>query len=301
MLIRPIPAWAAQEALSAPARDRAELWRLVAGVVVIAFCYVLPLLLLSLFLAARYGELIAWAILNRMARGDSPGAMLMLLYSFIGMALGPIAAVRLVHRRRAGTLFGPSARGLARNFLRVAVPVGALQLGMLPVALWGGELRPGLDVAQFLLFLPFALIGLLIQTGGEELVFRGYLQSQLAARFRAPLIWLGLPALLFGLGHHMPGAYGANASAITVWAILFGLLAGDLTARTGNLGAAMALHFVNNAVAMLVVGAGGQMDGLALFILPIDLSDPAAAGPALVVDLGLMVVSWLLARLCLRV
>ncbi len=50
----------------------------------------------------------------------------------------------------------------------------------------------------------------LIQTGAEELVFRGYLQQQLAARFASPLIWMVLPALIFGAVHYDPATAGPN-------------------------------------------------------------------------------------------
>jgi hypothetical protein len=75
----------------------------------------------------------------------------------------------------------------------------------------------------------------------------------------------------------------------------------DLTARTGNLGAALAFHFANNAVALLFVGIAGNLDGLALWSLPIDLKDSDAVRPALILDFATMIVSWLLARLSLRV
>ena len=300
-MLTPIAAYAPQEKLSAPARPKAELWRLVPGAVVIAALYLGPLALLSLYLTERYGKLIAAALFERIVHGDTPGGMLLLLWTFLGLALGPLAAVRLLHGRGAATLFGPSWPSVRRDFLRVFVPVFGLQVVLLPLILHGADLRPGLGLAAFLFYLPFALPGILLQTGAEELVFRGYLQSQLAARFRSPAIWIGVPSALFAWGHYLPEDYGQNAWLITLWAALFGVLAADLTARTGNLGAALAFHFANNAVALLVVGVSGNLDGLALWSLPIDLKDAGAARPALILDFATMIVSWLLARLCLRV
>jgi hypothetical protein len=88
---------------------------------------------------------------------------------------------------------------------------------------------------------------------------------------------------------------------IALWAAFFGVLAADLTARSGSLGAALGFHMANNVVALLIIGVGGTLDGLALWSLPIDLTDPAVARPALIVDFATMIVSWLLARLALRV
>lgn len=295
------PAYSAYEPLVAAARPRAELWRLVPGVMLIAAAYFLPLLILSAVLTVQFGSHISSAFIERMITGDTPGGMLLLLWTFLGLALGPLAAVRLIHKRPAGTLFGPSAPRALRDFIRVLIAVFGFQLVLMPLTLAGTDLRPGLGLAAFLGYLPFALTGILIQTGAEELVFRGYLQGQLAARFRSPPIWIGIPAALFAWGHYLPAEYGPNAGMIAAWAFVFGILAADLTARTGNLGAALGFHMANNVAALLIVGVGGNLDGLALWSLPIDLTDPVVARPALIVDFVTMIVSWLLARLALRV
>lgn len=295
------PSYSAYEALIAPARRRSELWRLLPAAILIAGAYTLPLLLLSAFLTAEYGSLITAALIERMVRGDTPGGMLLLLWTFLGLALGPMAAVRIIHGRGAGTLFGPSIAVTFRAFIRVFVAVLALQVVLMPLTLSGADLQPGIGLATLLGYLPFALTGILIQTGAEEVLFRGYLQSQLAARFRSPLIWIGIPSALFAWGHYLPEEYGANAGMIALWAAFFGVLAADLTARSGSLGAALGFHMANNVVALLIVGIGGTLDGLALWTLPIDLTDPAVARPALIVDFATMIVSWLLARLALRV
>lgn len=294
-------AYAPHAAFVASARLRAELWRLLPGGAVIVATYLGLLFLLGTWLARSYGPFIAGALLQRMAMGDSPGVMLLLLWTFLGLAAGPMVAVRLVHRRRAGTLFGPSAARAIADFRRVVPPVLGLQLLLLPFALGGAEVRPGLSLAPFLGYLPFALPGLLIQTGAEELVFRGYLQQQLGARFSHPVIWMGLPSALFALGHYMPADYGSNAWAVALWAGAFGLFAADLTARTGTLGAALGFHFANNVAALLLVGIERDLDGLALWSRAIDLADPGVAGPALAIDFAVMLIAWLLARIALRV
>lgn len=298
---RPVPAYAPHDAFAAPARRRRELWRLFPAGALIVAIYLGLLFLLGTYLTQTYGPLIAAALLHRMALGDSPGVMLLLLWTFLGMAAGPIIAVRLIHGRAAGTLFGPSPRRVLADFRTVALPVIAMHVLLLPLVLGSADIRPGLSLAAFLGYLPFALPGLLIQTGAEEILFRGYLQQQLAARFARPLVWMGLPSALFALGHYLPADYGANAWAVALWAGVFGLLAADLTARTGSLGAALGLHFANNVSAVLLVGIAGELDGLALWSRTIDLADPGMIGPALAVDFAVMLISWLIARIALRV
>ncbi len=295
------PAYHPHETFIAPARRTAEVWRLFPAAAVIVGIYLGLLFLLGAYLTSTYGQLITWALFQRIARGDTPGAMLLLLWTFAGLAVGPIVAVRLIHGRAAGTLFGPSARRTIADFRTVALPVIGLHAALLPLALGAEEIRPGVALGTFLGYLPFALVGLLIQTGAEELVFRGYLQQQLAARFRHPAIWMGVPSALFAWGHYLPADFGGNAWAVALWAGIFGLLAADLTARTGTLGAALGFHFANNVGAVLLVGIENNLDGLALWSLPVDLSDPGVIGPALAVDFATMLTSWLLARIALRV
>lgn len=293
-------AYAPHEGYIAAARPRAQLWRLVPAALVITLFYLAPIFGASTYAALELGSEIADALRARVVAGALPGTMLIVLYSFSGLALGVMAAVRLVHRRGAGTLFGPSVRATARNFLAVLLPVAALNLLVTLLVPGDTVLKPGLPFIEFLAYLPFALPGILIQTGAEELLFRGYLQQQLAARFRSPIVWIGIPSALFASGHYTPDDYGGNALAIVLWAFLFGSLAADLTARTGNIGAALALHLANNASAMLIVGLAGNLDGLALWTTDIDMT---AAGPfalLLAADFLMLLSAWLVARIALR-
>ncbi|MCB2127644.1 MAG: CPBP family intramembrane metalloprotease [Rhodobacteraceae bacterium] len=293
--------YAPLEHFVAPARARAEIWRLLLGIVLIVAIYLGALFLFGLGLSRAFGAHVANEILARMERADTPGSALLLLYSFLAMAIGPMVAVRLLHKRSAATLFGPSIAAAAHDFRRLALPLAGLQVITLPLVLLSGGLQPGLALASFLLYLPFAALGVLVQVGAEELVFRGYLQQQLAARFRHSAIWMGVPALLFSFGHYAPAQFGPNAPMIVLWAFVFACLASDLTARTGTIGAALAFHFFNNLTAFLLIAPSGNLDGLALWTLDIDISDASGFRAALVADLLAIIIAWLVARLSLRV
>ena len=67
-----------------------------------------------------------------------------------------------------------------------------------------------------------------------------------------------------------------------------------------TLGPAIAVHLANNAIAILIVSAPDNLNGLALFLIPFDLSDTQAARPWLMVDFMVMIVSWLVARIAIR-
>jgi membrane protease YdiL (CAAX protease family) len=139
------------------------------------------------------------------------------------------------------------------------------------------------------------LAGVLLQTGAEEILFRGYIQQQLAARFRSPILWMILPSALFGVLHWQPDVMGDNAIYVVAAATLFGLLAADLTAKTGSLGAAWGFHFANNVVAILIVSLDGPLSGLALYTASVDPASPEIR-PLILLDMGTTVVTWLIIR-----
>lgn len=93
----------------------------------------------------------------------------------------------------------------------------------------------------WLLVLLFLLVP--VQAYAEELVFRGYLMQSLGRWLKHPLWAIALPAPLFMLAHNYD--FWGQLSVISM-----GLLSGYLAWRTGGLEASIALHVVNNLVAM---------------------------------------------------
>ncbi len=290
----------AMSTLAAPARARSEIWRTALGAAVILAVYFALIMLLLILGTVIAGPDIAAPEIGAMLSGRRPFGLVLTLFSFALLTLAIALTLRLLHRRPVLELLGP-LRPAMRDFARVALPLLALALALLPFSTGSLQVTRQMSLGDWLPWLAPALIGLLIQTSAEELAFRGYLQQQLAARFRTPLLWLVLPSALFGLVHYSPATFGAMAWPIVVWTGLFGLAAADLTARSGNLGAAVALHFVNNVTAILLVGLDDELGGLLLWSLALDPADPAQMWPYLVIDAARMLVSWLLARLLLRV
>lgn len=292
--------YAPHRLMTAPAQRTAELWRTGLGaVLVLVIMFGLTQGILGLIRAVVAADTYL-GVLSDLNRGDTPAGLLMLLFMMGLMGVATFVVTETLHRRAPATLLGPGWL-CAQQFARVLGYLLVLNLGLtlcMPIVF---ETSVGLDPIVWLRWLPLTLVALVIQTGSEELLFRGYLQSQLAARFRHPLIWMGVPSALFALGHHAPETFGDNAIFITIWAGLFGLIAADLTARSGTLGPAIALHLVNNFWAMAVSALPGEMSGLALRQLPFGTDDLHAMRAYLPVDLGILLVSWLTARLSLRV
>ena len=294
------PAFAAHDAFVAPARAYPQIWRFVAGVVLASVAYILlARMFFDLFDAVW--RVVAPGTVVDIGQGETPLAMYLLLFSFAFMAVGAGLSARLLHDRGFASLLGPLA-ALRRDFRAVSIGVLAVGAVVLLLPPWdmGGELVPNMPIGKWILLLAPSLTLVLVQVSAEEIVFRGYVQQQLAARFRSPLVWMVLPSALFASGHYLPEVAGDNALMIAVWAGIFGILMADLTARAGNLGPAIAVHFWNNVSAMLIVSLPDELSGLALFLSPFSMGDAEALREWMFVDFAMMLVLWLAARVAIR-
>lgn len=282
--------YTAHDRFIAPARARPQIWRLVLGFLLIcAFAVVWVIGLFALvYLVAGVDGGPDW--IGRMTRADTPTSALLVIATLWGLAIGAMVTTPLLHGRSAWTLFGPW-RPMQRQFL-LAMLVAALLMAVSALIPYGFEAIPNIDLALWLSFLPLSMVIILGQSGAEELFFRGYLQQQLAARFASPLVWMVLPSILFGMAHFDPSNGPLVAWLIVAATGLFGLLAADLTARTGTIGAAWGFHFANNIAAILVLGMDGALSGLALYTAPIGPTDTEAFIPLLLRDMATTVVIW---------
>jgi len=258
------------EATLAPAKIYPEIWRILLGLLLIVFCYIsLSVMVVAIggAIAARdvglYGVM---PFLQSLQYPTTPWAVVTLLATFSGMALGPILAAAALHFRGPGSLLGPWSewwRGFVTAGLVVLVIFGSL----MALGAWIDPPNQGLSFSRWLHFLPLFLPLLFLQIAAEELLFRGYIMQALAARFTARWIWFTLPALVFGLLHWDPEA-GRNLPLLLLATFSFGLIAADLTERTGSLGAAMGFHFANNFLALLVLSIDDGITGAALYVSP---------------------------------
>lgn len=289
--------YAAHEILVAPVRHRPQLWRLLLGLgVIIATSYALNTVV--------FGVLIGLApdsVLAGLVHGDTPTGMLILLTTFVFLSLGAGLAAKTLQKRSVRSMIGPPSLML-RQFFRVgfALMVTGMVILLLPPYDFGAPLVANMGFVPWLGLLPLSLLAVLVQVSAEEIVFRGFLQQGLAARFRSPVIWLGLPSALFGVSHYMPADAGDNAVLICLWAMGFGVFMADLTARAGTLGPAIAVHFFNNIIALLIFASPSSLYGLSLYLFPYEMSDVAQLRPWMLVDCAMMLVFWLVARLAIR-
>ena len=282
----------------APARTHPQLWRLVLGVLLIA---VTMLVLIGLQVGVMYWFVGAEAFpdwINLFVKALSPTGALLLMLSFAGMALGPMLAAKLLHKRRFLSVIGP-LRVAARDFAVTAVIVALIMA--VSVSIWSVSFDavPNIPPQMWFSFLPLAVVGILLQTGAEEVLFRGYLAQQMAARFAQPWVWMTVTAIAFGALHYQPEVAPASRWLVVGWATLFGFAAADLTRVSGSIGAAWGFHFSNNALAVLVLATDGTIPGLALYLTPYGIDDaPIAATFA--IDLLTTLAAWAVCRRAVR-
>ena len=140
------------------------------------------------------------------------------LYVFIFLIAALFCTLHLLHNRTITSLVGP-LRLAVRQFIVVLKALALLSLVTVLLSSLGDQrLSQNLALFTWLALLPFGVLGVLIQTSAEELVFRGYIQSQLAARFAHPAIWIVLPSVGFAALHYDPSLPTQTAWIIVVWA-----------------------------------------------------------------------------------
>ncbi|SLN16729.1 CAAX amino terminal protease self-immunity [Aquimixticola soesokkakensis] len=305
-------AYAAYGAMLQAARPRNALWRLVVGVVA---SFVLYMVFNAVWLgaAAILGPIFAPLQLGLEGPelGRTPGGLLVVLFGFAGLTLATAAITRVLHRMPVAGLLGPlpalrvDLRRTVVWVLGLYVVIAVLSAVLPTVSSTGssgeGETSiAGLAPRLWLALLPLSLLAVFIQTSAEEVFFRGYLQTRLAARGLPVVVWLAGPSALFALGHlDFTATPQANVFGV-LWAFVYGIVAGDLVARAGNLGPAIGVHFVNNLGPLLVVGLQGDLSGLALRLYPFDKSGLVLEPTLLGVEIAMLGVMWLAARVALR-
>ena len=129
------------------------------------------------------------------------------------------------------------------------------------------------DLGKWLLFLPFALILVPIQTSTEEFLFRGYLLQGLSLLSRNRLFLIVATGLLFAIPHFSNPEMdrGFIWSALTYFA--FGIFFAAMTLKDNGLELALGVHAANNLFSFLLVNTPDSVlpsPSLTTYIAPID-------------------------------
>ena len=236
------------------------------------------------------------ALIDEFTYASTPAAVRWTLATFAIYTGLLLAASRAIHDIGLRQLIGPLATAWA-EFWRVSLYLLPIYALLILPSLFEPEAEQQFSFVRWLLLLPAILPLIFVQISAEELVFRGYLQGHFAALSRHPIIWMGIPSFLFGLIHYDPLTVPYSAWAYVVWATCLGLVCADLTARSGTLGPAFAVHFINNVGAMVILAADTWLYGAALFVWPMY---GLAWEPWIPFEALMLITVWLCARLAIR-
>ncbi|MFJ7591796.1 lysostaphin resistance A-like protein [Streptomyces sp. NPDC097617] len=231
-------------------------WRPVAGTVLVLVG------VLALMLVLAVGAQILGEVAHRPLDSDGVpvwgdvGDMALALLSIAVATPVVLLVARCVQRRPAGTVSSVSGRlrvGRLAVCLALALPLVVVGMGvqvLLPAPSGsGGEEAVWAGASTFLAGLAAVWVLVPFQAAAEEYVFRGWLLQAVGAWWRSPWVAIAPQALLFAAAHGWGTPWGFADL------VVFGTVTGWLTVRTGGLEAAIALHILNNLVAMSIAAA----------------------------------------------
>ena len=278
--------------------ERFDIWRIILGIFLVSALWLGAAIGMGFLAAAFFPDLAEQVFENTPGLGNHPEDLAFVLLTFLPVWIGLAVVLPLLHRRAPLALLGPSHRVNWQHFrlaavLVVAIAVGfemAFQLPTLLLDLPHYKAHMLLQLPQWTLWLLPMLLLLFVQIGAEELLFRGYLLQMIRARGGGFWLAIALPSFLFGLLHYEPETFGQNAYLVVIVTTVLGILLCKVTLRTGNLGAALGIHFANNLTVMFLLGIDGNMDGMALFSAQIDLTSPLVSASLILQTLVMLAV-----------
>lgn len=244
----------------------------------------------------------AGSLIDSALEGDSitsPDALAIALVVGIGIPFW-VAAI-------AGTLVqGRSVRSLIAPIEKIRWPIVGtvlivealvfLAIALVDVVALGGEYEfAGFDRNDAIWLGPI-LLAVLVQTSGEDVLFKGYLFRQLGAATK--IFWLA-PALIvaFFVSLHLGNGDTQSAPLLIFTAFVlsdFAII--YLLMRTGGMEVPLVMHWTNNAFIFLVIAERKtQSNDLTLFVFdddPTTISDDAVVVGAFLVGLAAKMVAF---------
>ncbi|MFJ4080313.1 lysostaphin resistance A-like protein [Streptomyces iakyrus] len=233
-------------------------WRPLTGTVLLAFAYVVILLVL---LALSYGLGTALGAPELPDGGADLGPLGNTAMDLVSIAIAlPLVLLATLWpaRRPVGTVTSVTGR-LRTGWLGRCLLAGLLPILLLTVTAFllpddSGDTGAWVGWRSFLTALAVLAVLVPLQAAAEEYVFRGWLLQAAGAFVRSPWFAVIPQAVLFAAAHGWGTRWGFLGLLVN------GLVAGLLTIRTGGLEAAIALHVLNN---LLAFGASAAVvDGL---------------------------------------
>ena len=172
----------------------------------------------------------------------------------ISFFIGLYISLRLLHKRPLISLItsGEQVRwnrffqGFGVYFLLLATA------SLIEALFFPSRYQLVLNLSEFLIFLPIALVITPIQTSVEELFFRGYLMQGIGLKTKKTLMPVLVSSILFMLPHLMNPEAQKNMLILASFYFLFGVFMAFITIRDNGLELAMGIHAANNLFIVLI-------------------------------------------------
>lgn len=213
-------------------KGKNNLWRYILGIIIIFTVFYGYALIIP-------EEVLTWGPVVNYIIQDS-------VYIFYILAI--VFVIRFLHKRSFISLITSGKSIYWRPILMgFALYFGLMfALSFLPSYLTDpGSISLNHDLGMFLIFIPFLLILVPLQTTSEELFFRGYLLQGTGFLTRNFLILAVLNGILFMIPHLGNPEMATSPLAAVDW-LLFGFIMAYITMKSGALELALGGHAANN-------------------------------------------------------
>jgi len=194
-----------------------------------------------------------------------------LMSGFVVIVLMVVFCIRVIHRRKFGTLWSDEDRFRPKEFIKGLVfSIILFSLSDFIV----NHNTPGymtwvFNPDKFWIFLPFALIFIPIQTLAEELIFRGHFYQTFGLVTKNKWVSLVICSVIFGALHFTNAEMGIDAWKVGAVYIGSGLLIGFTVLISKGIEFGWAFHLVNNLyLSTIVTFPGSSLDGPTLYMKP---------------------------------
>ncbi len=205
-----------------------------------------------------------------------PLSFSLLMLGFVALIIMLWLGVKMIHRRKFGTLWSDQDTFRWKHFLwGIGISVVLfISADLLIHYLSPGDHKWVFNPSRFFIFLPVALLFIPIQTCSEELFFRGYLYQMFGMAFKNKWLALIISGIIFGAFH-----FGNQEMGISFWkmAIVYigsGIMIGLSVLLSKGIEFGWGFHLVNNMYLTLITTfPGSSLDGPTLYMIPKPTSD----------------------------
>ncbi|HOZ87480.1 MAG TPA: CPBP family intramembrane metalloprotease [Bacteroidia bacterium] len=188
--------------------------------------------------------------------------LLAMLGIFVITMMGFYTAIRKIHRKTLlSILTGYEKFRFKRFWFAFMIWGGILLISVLVSYFFGLEdLVIDFNLRGFVISFFMMLLLMPIQTGFEELFFRGYLVQGLSQIFKNGIVPVIITSILFGLAHiSNPEVKEYGWVLMLSYYTLFGLFLGCVALLDEGLELAFGIHFAHNFISSLMVNSKGSV------------------------------------------